>query len=60
MYACHYYCQETHGSIAKHFGLKHAGSVCYPIAKIKKEIIDERWCELVSEIEERFYIVQYT
>ena len=40
--------------------LQIAGSVCYPIAKIKKEIIDERWCELVSEVERRLYIEQYT
>ncbi len=57
MYACHYYCQETHRSIAKYFGLMHAGSVCYPIAKTKKEIVEERWCELVSVIEKRLYIV---
>jgi hypothetical protein len=36
MYACHYYWQVTHKVIAKYFGLKPAGSVCYPLNKLKK------------------------
>ncbi len=60
MYACHYYCQVTHKAIAKRFGLKHVGSVCYPLAKIKREIEEGKWGKLIKAVEKRFYIIQYT
>ena len=50
--------QETHQSIAKYFGLKHVGSVCYPLIKVKKEIADGGWRELVGEIEKVVFIIQ--
>jgi len=58
IYACHYYCQETHRSIAKYFGLKQAGSVCYPLAKIKREIIDGDWSDLTKKIGKRYFIIR--
>jgi len=53
MYACHHYCQATHKEIAHYFGLKQAGSVCYPLAKVKKEIGEGGWGRLAREIEVR-------
>jgi 16S rRNA C1402 (ribose-2'-O) methylase RsmI len=58
MYACHYYCQATYKAIAKYFGLKQAGSVCYPLAKVKEEIREGEWNSLIEEIEERYFIIQ--
>jgi hypothetical protein len=60
MYACHYYCQATHKVMAKYFGLKQAGSVCYPLNKVKKEISEGGWSRLIKEIENEYYIIQFT
>jgi len=59
MYACHYYCQATHKVIAKYFGLKQAGSICYPLAKVKKENNRGEWGGLIKEIEKQCFIIQY-
>jgi len=56
----HHYSGATHKEIAKYFGLKHVGSVCYPIAKVKKEIVGGHWVKIIKEIESQLFIVQYT
>lgn len=60
IYTCHHYSGATHKEIAKYFGLKHVGSVCYPIAKVKKEIAEGHWEKMIKDIETRIFIIQYT
>jgi len=60
IYACHHYSGITYRVIAQYFGLTHVGSVCYPIAKVKKEIAEGRWQKMVKEIENQLFIMQYT
>ncbi|MFT6733928.1 MAG: hypothetical protein ACJAS9_002122, partial [Polaribacter sp.] len=45
---------------AEYFNLSHVGSVCYPLARIKKEIAGGGWRKEIKEIENEFVIVKYT
>ncbi|HFB64999.1 MAG TPA: hypothetical protein ENJ60_05595 [Aeromonadales bacterium] len=60
IYACKFYSGATYQSIADYFNLTHAGSVCYSLARIKKEIEQGLWHKEIKKIEKIFYIVKYT
>jgi putative transposase len=60
IYACKTYSGATYKSIAEYFNLSHVGSVCYPLARIKKEIAGGGWRKEIKEIENEFVIVKYT
>lgn len=60
IHACHYYSGATYKEIAQYFGFSHIGSVCYPVAKVKKEIAKGEWEKLIRAIEKELFIVQYT
>ncbi len=57
IYACHYYSDATHKAIAEYFGLTHAGSVSYPVTKIKREIARGKWQGMIKKIEKRLFII---
>jgi len=59
IYACKTYSGATYKAIAEHFNLTHAGSVCYPLTKIKKEIADGEWTKEIKNIEKEYCIVKY-
>lgn len=58
IYACHYYSSATHKEIAEYFGLTHAGSVSYPVMKIKKKVARGEWQGMRRMIEKRLFIIQ--
>jgi hypothetical protein len=60
IYACKTYSGATYKSLAEYFNLSHVGSVCYPLARIKKEIAGGGWGKEIKEIENEFFIVKYT
>jgi len=60
IYACKTYSGATYKAIAEYFNLTHVGSVCYPLAKIKKEIAAGGWMKEVEKIEKVYFIVKYT
>lgn len=60
IYACKIYAGVTYKAIAEHFNLSHVGSVCYPLARIKREIEEGKWKKEAKRIEKKYCIVKYT
>jgi len=60
IYACKTYSGATYKAIAEYFNLTHVSSVCYPLAKIKKEIAAGGWMKEIKKIEKEYFIVKYT
>lgn len=60
IYVCKTYSSATYKAVADFFNLTHVGSVCYPLARIKREIKGGSWKREVKRIEKRLCIVKYT
>ena len=60
IYACKFYSGASYKTIAEYFNLSHVGSVCYPLARIRKEIAIGAWQKDLEEIENKYCIVKYT
>jgi len=42
-----------------YLGLDRAGSVCNPLAKVKKEVADGYWGKLANDIENQLLIIRF-